>query len=77
MMLPPILRTFLTRRKPAPPRCTPDNLERYGISPDCIARSEPYWRNQPETLDAIVRSGDGCCTGDCNQGRDCPHRRTI
>ena len=53
-MLPQILRTLFTRRKPAPPKCTADNLERYGISPDCIARSEPYWRNQPETLDETI-----------------------
>ena len=53
-MLPPIFRTFFARRKAAQPRCTADNLERYGISPDCIARSEPYWRNQPETIDETI-----------------------
>lgn len=43
------LALFFDRRKPAPPLCTPDNIQAYGISPDCIARSEQFHRNTPET----------------------------
>ena len=68
-MLPPILRTFFTKRKPARPRCTDENVN------ELLGRI--ITRTQKPTLDAIARNGDGCCTGDCNQGRDCQHRRTI
>ena len=67
-MLPPIFRTFFARRKPAPKRCTDQNIN------ELMGRI--ITRTQLPTLDAIARSGEGCCTGDCKQGRDCPHRET-
>lgn len=36
-LIPASIRNLLARRKPSPPRCTPDNLEAAGLPPNAIA----------------------------------------